>query len=143
MRGSHNGFVKKLKDKIKHLVPIHCLNHQLALGSNALFTTYPNIEEVYTLVYNVTSLLKTSNKREELFNQIQSIIDVPPYKLILPFKIRCFSMLPVLKRFLEEFPVVIECLRRIYLPIGFKYIQRLSNFKTLAFPHFILDILGL
>lgn len=105
MTGKNHSVAKLLKDDNSNLLIIKCTCHSLALCSSYACLKLPSTVE--TLTRNIFNYLSNSPKRCSQFNDIQTLLELKPKKMLHPSQTRWLSLEAVVVRILDLF----ECLK--------------------------------
>lgn len=104
MFGSHHSLSTLFANEIPHLFMMKCICHSFHLCASYACKTLPRgIEDFARDVYNY---IQNSPKRLGDFKEFQSFLDIKPHKLLHPAQTRWLSLLPVVKRLLEQLPAL-------------------------------------
>lgn len=101
MTGKYNSVASHFKKEIPNLFILKCVCHSLALCSSYACLKLPS--SVETLTRNIYNYISNSPKRNNQFQQIQSLLEFKPKKLLHPSQTRWLSLESVVNRLLELF----------------------------------------
>ena len=91
MSGEKGG-VRSFFEKVSgHVVYVHCRNHRLALCFSHLITDFDVLVKFDGLLLNLFLLLKHSNVRSAIFEEVQESYGLIPLQLLKAVVKRCLS----------------------------------------------------
>ena len=82
MAGEHNGLKSRIGKVVPHFIYLHCRNHHLALCFTHLIPQFKQFENFDGLLLNLYLLLKNSNVKQSIFEEIQQAYNLSSFKLI-------------------------------------------------------------
>jgi hypothetical protein len=89
MMGTRHSFATLLKAELPHVVIVKCSCHMIHLcASNACLQLPKSIEDLCRNVYNH---FNRGSKRQDLYKDFQSFVDVKPHKILAPGQTKWFS----------------------------------------------------
>ncbi|XP_045510218.1 uncharacterized protein LOC123705479 [Colias croceus] len=104
MFGSHHSLSTLFANEIPHLFMMKCICHSFHLCASYACKSLPRGVEDFTRdVYNY---IQNSPKRLGDYKEFQSFLEIKPHKLLHPAQTRWLSLLPVVKRLLEQLPAL-------------------------------------
>lgn len=129
MMGLNNSVASRFIEKCPGIYIFKCLCHSLHLcASNACKTLPRSCED---LARNVYGEFKNSAKRQHLFRQFQTFLDIDVHKILRPAQTRWLSLKAVVSRIIEQWPALELYFREQMLTIRLKsveqIVQALSN----------------
>ena len=99
-----------LAKDVPHLFTMKCICHSFALCASYACATLPriiedNCRDVYNYLNNSYNRLQDYKQCQELLNikPRQELLNIKPHKLLQPSQTRWLSLLPVVKRILEQY----------------------------------------
>lgn len=101
MMGIHNSLSTKLNHDIPNLFIMKCICHSFSLCANYACEKLP--ESIEKLTRDIHTYLQHSYKRQTEFTEFQEFVLVKPHKILQPAQTRWLSLLPVVKRLLEQY----------------------------------------
>ena len=82
MAGEHNGLKSRIGKVVPHFIYLHCCNHCLALCFAHLIPQFKQFENFDGLLLNLYLLLKNSNVKQSIFEEVQQAYNLSSFKLI-------------------------------------------------------------
>ena len=145
MSGEHNSVKAYFEKNTPHFVYIHCRNHRLALCFAHLIPLYENFAQFDGLLLNLYLLLKNSNVRQSIFQEVQSAYQLQGLKLIKAAVTRGLSHGNAAKRVLDRYETLVATLDAIYMRKSEPAVRGLRDAlvkpKSIAMFCFLTDIL--
>ena len=115
MSGLYNGVRAYFENSSGHLVYIHCRNHRLALCFAHLIPQYEDFIKFDSLLLNLFLIMKHSNVKSAIFEEVQGAYGLKSLKLIKAVVTRWLSHGKAVERVLERFECLVAALETIYL----------------------------
>ena len=125
MRGCDNGLSSRMEEQMPYILTIHCTAHVLSLILERATTAV--FGDMVELIKSISNTFAFSNQKKELFNEIQSELDLKPRKILRYVPTRWLSLGHCVTRTLEEYKALCEF---------YKKYEELNSFtnKQLANP---------
>ena len=82
MAGEHNGLKSRIGEVLSHFIYLDCCNHHLALCFAHLIPQFKEFENFDGLLLNLYLLLKNSNVKQSIFEEVQQAYNLSSLKLI-------------------------------------------------------------
>ena len=115
MSGAYNGVCSYFEQSCGHLVYIHCRNHRLALCFAHLLPRYEEFKEFDALLLNLYLIMKHSNVKTAIFEEVQEAYDLKSLKLIKGVVTRWLSHGKAVECVLDRYETLVTALEAIYL----------------------------
>ena len=115
MAGIYNGVWAYFEKVCGFLMYIHCRNHQLALCFTHLVPKYEDFVKFDSLLLNLFLLLKNSDMKSNIFEEVQNAYGLKMLKLIKAVVTHWLSHGRAAERVLERYEPLIAALEEIYL----------------------------
>ena len=115
MSGIYNGVRSHFEKSSGHLVYIHCRNHRLALCFAHLIPKYEDFKTFDSLLLNLFLLLKHSNVKTAIFEEVQEAYGMKSLKLVKAVVTRWLSHGKAVERVLERYETLVAALDAIYM----------------------------
>ena len=115
MAGEHNGLKSRIGKVVPHFIYLHCRNHHLALCFTHLIPQFKQFENFDGLLLNLYLLLKNSNLKQSIFEEVQQAYNLSSFKLIKAAFTRWLSHGQDGQRVLDRYETLVAALDAIYL----------------------------
>ena len=115
MAGEHNGLKSRIGEIVPHFIYLHCRNHRLALCFAHLIPEFKEFENFGGLLLNLYLLLKNSNVKQSMFEEVQQAYNLSSLKLIKAAVTRWLSHGQAGQRVLDRYEALVAALDAIYL----------------------------
>ena len=81
MAGEHNGLMSRIGEVVPYFIYFHCRNHHHALCFAHLIPQFKKFENFDGLFLNLYLLLKNSNVKQSIFEEVQHAYNLSSLKL--------------------------------------------------------------
>ena len=142
----HNSSQRLLGDSTTHFAYIYCRNHGLALCFTHLIPEVRAFEKFDSLLLNLYLLMKNSNVRQSIFEEVQAAYNLPSLKLIKASVTQWLSHGKAVQRVLDQFEPLLAALEAIYErkkePMVRGIQDSLVDPEMIAVMYFLVDVLN-
>ncbi|CAI7760242.1 unnamed protein product [Closterium sp. NIES-54] len=137
MMGSKARLVVRLRQKIPHLVSVHCIAHRLALAAKDAAEELPVFDMVDDLIRTVADLLGRSGPRHARFIDLQEVITETSLEVRGIHSVWWLSRGDAVHRLVTVLPAVIVLLKEL----NSKMYKLASSCRFNFFLYFLADVL--
>ncbi|CAG8721475.1 6749_t:CDS:2, partial [Cetraspora pellucida] len=150
MMGKNNGVATQFSKNNLYLFVTHCIVHRLSLACEKAQKQVDFCNHADLILEKTYLFFHKSPKRYDILYSYQELLNSPKLKIHQLHKIRWLSRYEVVKNFCRTLEPLLDSLYEIYKTSEKKQTKEstielynnICNWRTLAFIHFLYDILG-
>lgn len=141
MTGIRAGVVALFKKRNAHLISVHCVAHRLALASSQAASEFSYLVKYQDILKRVHSYFENSPKNTKRLQQIQSLMEQTPKKVLKLSTTRWLSLGNSVSNMESNWSSIISVLIEDKRPVAQGLLKQISSFMFLATTALLNDVM--